>query len=141
MIRRPLGLALVLGASLVLAGCASEQSPTTPASILPGGDGADGTELTAAQTAIPAAANAAILGQIVSLDLDRATFMVVPTSGGREKARWIMVDPKAVVWTSNGATRTRLRLSALADGMVVDVHGIERTRYILALNIAVRARR
>ena len=141
MTRWPLGFALVLGGSLVLTGCASQQSPTAPASSLAGGAIAAGTELTADQAAVPADANAAIRGQVNLLNLDRGTFMVVPPSGGREKARWIKVDPRTVIWTFNGTTRTRLRLTALANGMVVNVHGIERDRFILALNIAVNVRR
>ena len=141
MPRWPHGLVLVLGGALVLTGCASQQSPTAPSSSLAGGAVAAGTELTADQVTVPAEANAAIRGQIYLLNLERGTFMVVPPSGGRERARWIKVDPRTVIWTFSGTTRTRLRLTALANGMAVNVHGIERDRFILALNIAVNVRR
>jgi len=140
MTRWPHGLVLVLGGALVLTGCASQQSPTAPSSSLAGGAIAAGTELTADQVTVPADANASIRGQINLLNLERGTFMVVPPSGGRERARWIKLDPRTVIWTLSGATRTRLRMTALANGTTVEVHGIERDRFILALNIAVRAR-
>jgi len=142
MIRRTALVARVLlvAGSVGLAACGSRQSPTAPGPDPAGGSIASGTELTAEQASVPLEANASIRGQVSNLSLERGTFLVSPPAGERGPARWVTVDARTVIWTFRGSARTRLRFASLANGLAVDVHGIDGDRYILALNIAVRTR-
>jgi hypothetical protein len=116
---RPSCLLLVLVLPIGLAGCSDASSPASPSSL-----GAS-TGLEGLQPAI------GLTGLVSSLNPNVRSFSLVVRGG----TRLVTADAATVVW--NQATNSQVRFTALRDGQVVSVRGIDYTRYVLAKSIVI----
>jgi hypothetical protein len=107
---------VILGVA-AMAACAAERNPVAPDSLAATGGPAIGSPVTAEQVTNLPEANVTLRGVIRQLNATRGVFVVVPQSGARDQARWVKVEPRTIIWTFDGTSRTRLRLTALSAGM------------------------
>ena len=110
--------ALALIAALGAAACGSSPTPASPSAT------------PVVDASLAGAAGVSASGVIADLNLRTGTF----TLGSRAGSRVIRVDDATEVWSSG----TRIRLSALQNGLNAAVRGTDEGRYIRASSISVR---
>ena len=112
-------LLLLLALPIALAGCSETASPGSPSSV-----GAPTSQVGGSQAV-------GLTGLVSNLNLDGRTFSLVVRGG----TRLVTTDTETVVWSQ--ATNSQVRFSALRDGQVVSIRGIDYTRYVLARSIVI----
>lgn len=112
-------LLLVLTLSIAVAGCSEGTSPASPSSLGASTGQLGGTEAVG------------LTGLVSSLNPEARNFSLVVRGG----TRLVVADAETVVWSQTA--NSQVRFSALRDGQVVSIRGIDHTRYVLAKSIVI----